>query len=76
MGLVIAWRNPFPPDRSEKEIRRFFADRFGTLYRVTGTDTTQECFELNPGGAARNDQRLDESEAASMPACQSTAQRW
>ena len=73
MALVIAWRNPFPPNRSEKEIRRFFEDRFGTLYAVTGPDATQACFELNPGGAARNDQRLEESEAASMPACQPTA---
>ena len=70
MALVITWRNPFPPAHAEKEVRRFFEDRFGTLYVVTGPDATQECFELNPGGATGSGHRwLETVEAGSMPAC-------
>ena len=69
MTLVITWRNPFPPVRTEKQVRRFFEDRFRTLYMVTGPDATEECFELNPGGAASSDQRLEKLEASSLPAC-------
>lgn len=70
MMLAITWRNPFPPAHAEKEVRRFFEDRFGSLYVVTGPDATQEYFELNPGGATRRDQRwLKTAEAVRMPAC-------
>lgn len=51
MALVITWRNPFPAVQTDSEVRRVLQDQLGVLYVVTGSDATQEYFELLPGGA-------------------------
>jgi hypothetical protein len=54
MPLVIAWRNPLPPVRAERKVRRVGGDQFGTVYLVTAPDATQEAFELYPGGGTKS----------------------
>jgi hypothetical protein len=50
MSLIIAWRNPQPPTRASKRIRRIVQDGVGTVYLVTDLDATHTSFELYPGG--------------------------
>ncbi|HET7206967.1 MAG TPA: hypothetical protein VFI95_10355 [Terriglobales bacterium] len=50
MALVITCRNPFPAVQTESEVGRVLQDQLGVLYVVTGSDATQENFELLPGG--------------------------
>lgn len=55
MSLVIAWRNPLPPARAERKVRRVIEnrrvieDRFESVYLVTEPDATHKSFELYPG---------------------------
>jgi hypothetical protein len=49
MSLVIVWRNPVPPARAERKVRRVIEDRFGTVYLATEPDATHKSFELYPG---------------------------
>jgi hypothetical protein len=53
MSLVIAWRNPLPPARAERKVRKVVEDELGTVYLVTGPDATQESFELYPSGGTK-----------------------
>jgi hypothetical protein len=55
MSLVISWRNPLPPARAKRKVRRVIEDRFGSVYLVTQPDATEESFELYPGGRATVD---------------------
>jgi hypothetical protein len=67
MSLIIAWRNPLPPARAERKVRRVVEDRVETVHLVTGPDATQESFELYPGGRTKSDDlRRDVVEASSM----------
>ena len=73
MSLIIAWRNPLPPARAEKKVRRVVEGRSETVYMVTGSDATQESFELYPGGRTKSeDLRKDVVVAISMPASSTT----
>jgi hypothetical protein len=73
MPLTITWRNPLPPLRVERKVRRVVEDRFETVYLVTGPDAMQGSFELYPGGRTKtDDQRRDVVEAGSTVASSST----
>jgi hypothetical protein len=50
MSLVISWRNPLPPARAKRKVRRVIKDRFGSMYLVTQPEGTEEAFGLYLGG--------------------------
>ena len=63
MSLVIVWRNPIPPARAERKVRRVVEDQFGTLHLVTDPDAVE--FELYRGGGTNVTSRAELSWKAS-----------
>jgi len=51
MALEIVWRNPYPPQKTEKWVDQVVADEFGALYAVRIEGETAS-FEVILGGAA------------------------
>lgn len=62
MSLIIAWRNPLPPARAERKVRRVVEDRFDA-----------RIFRAPSGGRTKSDDlRRDVVEASSMLASSTT----